>query len=74
VTTQPSHTWKLSRKIVSQIPKAIAPTSPTAVAAAPTIATRLRPSVAAGVSAERSGTNTIQDMTSEPTSVAALSR
>ena len=72
--TQPSHSWKSSRRMVSQIPNAIAATSPKAVAAAPTIATRLRPSVAAGVSAERSGTTTIQDMTSEPTSVAAPSR
>ena len=48
--TQPSHTWKASRRIASQIPKPIAPTRPTDVAAVPTIATRLRLSVAPGVS------------------------
>ena len=38
--TQPSQTWKASRRIVSQIPKPITPTSPTTVVAVPTIPTR----------------------------------
>ena len=44
------------------------------VAPVATIATRCRLSVAAGVSAVRIETTTIQDITSEPTSVAANSR
>ena len=72
--TQPSQTWNASRKIASQIPKPIAPTRPTAVAAVPTIATRLRLSVSPGVSVVRSATTRIQDITSELTSVAALRR
>ena len=72
--THPSHTWKASRRIASQIPKLIAPTRPTTVVAVPTIPTRLRLSVAPGVCAESSATTTIQDITSEPTSVAAVSR
>jgi hypothetical protein len=72
--TQPSHTWKASRRIASQIPKAIAPTSPTTVVTVPTIAMRLRERVSPGVRAEISETTTIHDITSEPTSVAALSR
>jgi hypothetical protein len=72
--TQPSHGRKSIRKIASQIPKAIAPTSPTTVVTVATIPTRLRASVSPGVWAERSETTTIHDITSEPTSVAALSR
>ena len=46
--TQPSQTWKASCRIASQIPNPIAPTRPTTVVAVPTIATRLRLSVASG--------------------------
>ena len=50
--TQPSHGWKSTRRIASQIPKLIVPTRPTMVAPVATIATRLRLSVASGVSAD----------------------
>ncbi len=56
------------------MPNAIAPTSPTAVVTVPTIATRLKQSVVAAVSTDRNATMTIHDITSEPTSVAALRR
>ena len=72
--TQPSHGWKSTRRMASQIPNVITPTRPTIVAPVATIPTRCRLKVAAGVSAVRIETTTIQDITSEPTSVAANSR
>ena len=51
--TQPSHGWKSTRRMASQIPNAIAPSSPKIVAPVATIPTLCRFSVAAGVSAVR---------------------
>jgi hypothetical protein len=72
--TQPSQTWKASRKIASQIPKPIAPTRPTPIAVAPSIATRLMLSVVPEVSTERCGMVRIPDMRSAPSKVAAVNR
>ena len=71
-TTQASHGWKSMRRTASQNPNPIAPRRPTIVAAFPTIAIRFRLRVVSAVLAERSETMTIHDITSEPTSSAAL--
>ena len=72
--TQPSHGWKSTRRIASQIPSTMTPARPTMVAPVATIPTRCRFNVASGVSAVRIETTTIHDITSDPTSVAANNR
>jgi hypothetical protein len=68
---QPCHGCSCGRRRASQMPRAIAPGSPTAIAPVATIVTGLKLNVASGSGAVQSATTRIHDMNNPPTSVAA---